>query len=127
MPQEELTPLGFVNFANSRGLLSEPGKARQKTSVGRVSPPHVARAAPPIGAQRIKATVVANPVIGIGLHGVGCVVAKRCPDTAPSGSLRGYQTQRRPALRISKTKCGVKRAQNLSWFIGDDGFGGTAG
>ena len=79
MSEEQRDALGFIALTDVCRHLAEAAQTTKEATVRGIGPPHVAGAAPTIGAQRVEAAVVAHPVGRVSLDRIAAVVAQCAP------------------------------------------------
>lgn len=79
LPEEQGTPFGFVVLSDAFGGIGQSGEAAEEPSVVLVDPSDMAAPPPAVGSETIEASVIADPVGGIGLDIVAAELAEAGP------------------------------------------------
>lgn len=123
MQEEQSAAFRFVFLADRRSSNGEPAHRAEESAVGLVPPANESRAAPPVAAERIEATVIAHAIAGVALDLVAPEVAQTRPGieiARPAGhhrrhgiaALAGRERQR---IHERERGSGLGGGQNGVW------------
>src|SRR5690606_30040298 len=123
LAEERRHPLDLVVLADLGGGSGQPGEGAKDATVGLVLPADITAAAPAVGAQRVEAPVIADPIGRVPLDRIAPERAERSPGRTRPRRRHDDRSDRGASVFAAQRLCLGQRLQQRRGLGWQDGFG----